>query len=92
MSSGKLVLGVLAGIAAGALIGVLFAPEKGSRTRKNIVRKGEDCIDDIQEKFNELFQTVTNKIECASQCADEIVSSGKKKYEEAKSEIKNDIN
>jgi gas vesicle protein len=32
MSSGKMVLGILAGLAAGALAGILFAPEKGSVT------------------------------------------------------------
>jgi hypothetical protein len=36
MSSGKVLLGVLAGAAAGALAGILFAPEKGSKTRKRI--------------------------------------------------------
>jgi len=42
MSSGKVLLGVLAGVAAGAFLGILFAPEKGSNTRKNISKKGED--------------------------------------------------
>ena len=36
MSTGKLVVGVLAGVAVGALVGMLFAPDKGSETRKKI--------------------------------------------------------
>ncbi len=39
------VLGALAGIAAGALIGVLLAPEKGSKVRSKIVKQGEDYLD-----------------------------------------------
>ncbi|MCL4481924.1 MAG: YtxH domain-containing protein, partial [Bacteroidetes bacterium] len=41
MNTGKVLLGVLAGVAAGALIGILFAPAKGSRTRRRILKKGE---------------------------------------------------
>ena len=39
MNSGKVILGALAGIAAGALIGVLVAPDKGSESRNKIVKK-----------------------------------------------------
>jgi len=49
MNSGKVLLGVLAGLAAGALLGVLFAPEKGSDTRKKISKKGEDYADSLKE-------------------------------------------
>lgn len=36
MSTGKVVLGMLAGLAAGALAGILFAPDKGfANKRKN---------------------------------------------------------
>jgi len=55
MSSGKVLLGVLAGLAAGALIGILFAPDKGSETRKKIVKKGEEYADEIKEKINSLL-------------------------------------
>ncbi|MBL7971614.1 MAG: YtxH domain-containing protein, partial [Prolixibacteraceae bacterium] len=51
MSSGKVLLGVLAGAAAGALIGILFAPDKGSETRRKIAEKGEDYVDGMKEKF-----------------------------------------
>lgn len=65
MSTGKALLGVLAGMAAGAALGLLFAPEKGSNTRKKIVRKGEDLAeavnDKIDEKFNELVGVLTGK-------------------------------
>ncbi len=55
MSRGKIVLGVLAGLAAGALIGILFAPDKGSETRKKIVRKGEDYVDSLRDKINSMM-------------------------------------
>jgi gas vesicle protein len=62
MSSGKALLGVLAGIAAGAALGILFAPEKGSNTRKKMVKKGEDLANAINKKLDEKFDEVTNAI------------------------------
>ena len=55
MSTGKVLLGILAGIAAGALVGVLFAPDKGSSTRKKITKKGEDYVESLTEKFNDFL-------------------------------------
>jgi gas vesicle protein len=63
MSLGKVLLGVLAGVAAGALLGVLFAPEKGTVTRKKITRKGDDYADALKEKFNEYMETISEKLE-----------------------------
>jgi len=52
MARGRIILGALAGIAAGALIGILFAPDKGASTRKKIINKGEDYVDNLKEKIN----------------------------------------
>jgi gas vesicle protein len=63
MNSGKLFLGLLAGVAAGALLGVLFAPDKGTTTRKKITKKSEDYVDSLKEKFNEFLDTIGEKVE-----------------------------
>ena len=40
MSTGKVVLGTLAGLAIGAIAGILFAPDKGSKTINKLWIKG----------------------------------------------------
>ena len=56
MERGKIILGVLAGVAAGALIGILFAPDKGTEMRKKIVHKGEEYVDNLKEKVNDILR------------------------------------
>jgi gas vesicle protein len=63
MSSGKVVLGLLAGMAAGAVLGILLAPDKGSDTRKKISKKGTDYTDSLKEKFNEFKTTMSEKFD-----------------------------
>ena len=46
-STTKIVLGMMAAAAAGAAIGVLFAPEKGSDMRKRIKDNFNDWVDEL---------------------------------------------
>jgi gas vesicle protein len=63
MNSGKLYLGALAGIAIGALIGILFAPEKGTVIRKKISRRGSDYVDEAKEKFDDVLDNIAEKFD-----------------------------
>jgi len=71
MKKGKAVLGVLAALAAGAVLGVIFAPDKDSEARKSISRMGEDLSDSlskrIDKKFEQLAGTIAGKLRSKSE-------------------------
>lgn len=63
METGKTAAGVLLGIGVGALLGVLFAPHKGSKTRSKIMSKGQGYADELKGKFDGLYKDVSDKYE-----------------------------
>ncbi len=71
-TTSKVALGVLAGMAAGAIVGILFAPDKGSETRKKIAGRSRDIVDGVKESFNELKTAVTDQLESASGLVSEL--------------------
>jgi gas vesicle protein len=68
-NTGKIVVAVAAGIAVGAIVGVLFAPGNGTETRKKINDEGKRFCDNVKdqfrqgrEKFNELKEDIEQTI------------------------------
>jgi gas vesicle protein len=65
-SSGKMIMGFLIGAALGAAAGILFAPDKGSATRKKIAKKaketGESVKESVNEQFDDLKEFVSEKL------------------------------
>jgi len=77
MSSGKILLGVVIGATVGAALGVLFAPAKGSVTRKRIARWGTDYAEDAKEKVNEYIDAITEEYNTIKEGAMDLVNKGK---------------
>jgi len=65
-NTGKILTALAAGAAAGFVAGVLFAPDKGSETRRKINEQGKKVAEDLKNKFNrgkEKFNDLREDIE-----------------------------
>lgn len=87
MNNGKALLSILGGVALGATLGVLFAPDKGAYTRMKISKKGEKYADDMGEKFNEFIDGITQKFDAMRKEFAHMAENGKAKTNDAKAEV-----
>jgi len=72
MSKVNVVIGALAGIALGALLGVLFAPEKGTETRNKISKKSKAAKDSLKHKIDEFVENISDHFEKVKEEAPEV--------------------
>ena len=49
----------LLGVSVGTIVGVLYAPNKGSITRRRLSERGEE----LRDQFNDLKSSITDKID-----------------------------
>ena len=87
MKANKIALGLLGGLAAGAVAGILFAPAKGVDTRKKILKKGNNIADEFKDKFGNLSEEVKSNYAKMFQNDKGLIVEGKSKFDDTKNEI-----
>lgn len=88
MNTGKVLLGLIAGFAAGASIGIILAPAKGSETRKAFTSKRIESSDPLIEKFIEFLSSVSGNDENVNKLAEELINKVKSTTHELAKEKK----
>jgi gas vesicle protein len=64
MNNTKVILGILGAAAAGLVVGMLIAPEKGSELRRNLKATADDWVDELSNwvgKGKEYIDEVRNR-------------------------------
>lgn len=84
-NNGKLLGAIFLGAAIGGALGILFAPDKGSETRKKISSKGNDITDAVKEKFGELVDKFKREVDTVKDQASDFAENGKSVIEKLKS-------
>ncbi|WP_129716841.1 YtxH domain-containing protein [Pedobacter sp. SYP-B3415] len=80
----KVLVALLAGLAAGAALGILFAPDKGSDTRDKLSESLKDLGDSIRDKAADEINSLAN-------LKDKVVSSIKTKLRGEEEEYNDEI-
>lgn len=74
-TTGKILTAFAVGAAAGAVLGILFAPAKGSETRNKINEQGKKIADSFKDKIREAKEKLN--------CKEEAVKNAIGEFEEA---------
>ena len=80
----KVVIALLAGLAAGAALGILFAPDKGNETRDKLSESLKNLGDSIRE-------TAATEIDNLVGMKDKIMDNLKSKIKGAEEEYQDDL-
>ncbi|HMG16268.1 MAG TPA: hypothetical protein VK590_12510 [Saprospiraceae bacterium] len=77
MKSGKIVIGILVGLTAGAILAVLFAPKKLKQKTKKIMKKEAKMVDSLSSQVKDIKHTAIKKIKKTPNVKKALISKAK---------------
>lgn len=88
MKPSNLITGIVSGLAVGAILGILFAPDKGCNTRRKIAKKGGDLKDSIKDGIDSLVSSAENKYEEFTSKVENVIDESKSRFGNIKNDLK----
>ena len=85
--AGSVTLAPFAGLAIGAVIGILFAPKPGKETRQELVEKGERFVELSRESIAEFVEKTKDFAEAGKQKIEELKIAGEEIWEKGKNKL-----
>jgi gas vesicle protein len=74
-NSFKIVFALLVVTAIGGFAGILLAPDKGSKTRAKLVKKGKDILESTKETAESIVEKTTGIVESVIEEGGKIISA-----------------
>ena len=81
---GKVMLGILGGAAVGAALGILFAPAKGTVTRRKISKTTRDLKNNLADRLEDLVESAEEIMDEIKESASEFVHGKEEEQEQPK--------
>ncbi|WP_256005806.1 YtxH domain-containing protein [Pedobacter deserti] len=87
-STSTAVVGLVAGLAVGAALGILFAPDKGSATRERLTDRALGLADDVKDGLHSLKDTISTGKDSLVGLKDDVIEKVKTRASNISQEYK----
>lgn len=92
MKTSRIIISTLLASAVGVAVGMLFAPQKGSKTRRDISKKNHEYSDYVSDKVEDFVDSVSHPLENIKDETERLALKADKKAKKVASELKTELN